>query len=151
MKKTCDLIAKISVSGSEMAIVHGNGPQGGRILLASEAAKDVVPLMPFDVRGAMSQGYVGYHLQQALWYALNKQNHNVPAVTPLAQVVVDRDDPAFRNPTKPIGPFYTEEEAKRLQQEKGYCVKEDAGRGWRRVVASPLPRRIVEISEIRSL
>lgn len=151
VKKTCDLIAKISASGSEMAIVHGNGPQVGRILLASETAKDVVPPMPFDVCGAMSQGYIGYHLQQALRYALNKQNRNVPVVTLLTQVVVDRDDPAFRNPAKPIGPFYTEEEAKRLQQEKGYCVKEDAGRGWRRVVASPLPCRIVEISEIRGL
>lgn len=151
VKKTCEYIAEISSSGYEMAIVHGNGPQVGRIILASETAKDVVPAMPFDVCGAMSQGYIGYHLQQALKYALNKRNRNVEVVTLTTQMVVEKNDPAFQNPTKPIGAFYTEEEAKKLEEEKGFVMKEDAGRGWRRVVASPLPRRIVEIHSVKEL
>ena len=151
VKKTCEQIAEISRRGYEMAVVHGNGPQVGRILLASETAKDTVPPMPFDVCGAMSQGYIGYHIQQALKYALNARNRNYPVVSLTTQVIVDRRDPAFRNPTKPIGPFYTAEEAGKLEQEKGYVMREDAGRGWRRVVASPLPRRIVEIGAVRLL
>ena len=124
VRETCEHIAELSVNGYEVAIVHGNGPQVGRILLASETAKEVVPAMPFDVCGAMSLG---------------------------TQVVVEEGDPAFRNPTKPIGPFYSREEAEALQREKGYVMKEDAGRGWRRVVPSPLPRRIVEIGQVRDL
>lgn len=151
VKKTCEYIADISNSGNEIAIVHGNGPQVGRILLASETAKDVTPAMPFDVCGAMSQGYIGYHIQQALKYALSKKNINIPVLTVATQMVVDKNDAAFQNPTKPIGPFYTEEEARQLETEKGYTMKEDAGRGWRRVVASPIPRKIVEIEAIKDL
>ncbi len=151
VKKTSEYIADISCSNYEIAIVHGNGPQVGRILLASEAAKDITPAMPFDVCGAMSQGYIGYHIQQSLKLALAKRNRNLPVATVVTQVVVDKDDPAFQNPTKPIGPFYSEEEAKNLAEEKGYTVKEDAGRGWRRVVASPIPKRIVEIGTIKNL
>ncbi len=151
VKKTCEHIAEISSRGYEIAVVHGNGPQVGRIVMASEAAKDVTPAMPFDVCGAMSQGYIGYHIQQCLKYALNKANKNVPVVTVATQMVVDEKDPGFANPTKPIGPFYSEEEAKALQAEKGYSVKEDAGRGWRRVVASPIPKKIVEIDAINKL
>ena len=151
VKRTSEFIAEISQRGYEMAVVHGNGPQVGRIVLASETAKDVVPPMPFDVCGAMSQGYIGYHIQQALKYALNKRDRNYPVVSLTTQVVVDRRDPAFQTPTKPIGAFYTEEEARRLEREKGYTMKEDAGRGWRRVVPSPLPRRIVEIGAVRLL
>ena len=87
----------------------------------------------------MSQGYIGYHLQQALKYALNKRDKNIPVLTVATQMIVEKKDPAFQNPTKPIGPFYSEEEAKALETEKGYTMKEDAGRGWRRVVASPAP------------
>ncbi len=151
VKNTCERIADISDMGYEVAVVHGNGPQVGRILLASETAKDVTPAMPFDVCGAMSQGYIGYHLQQALKYALNKRNRNIPVATIATQMVVEANDPGFKNPTKPIGPFYTEEEAKALQEEKGYTMKEDAGRGWRRVVASPIPRKIVEIESVKQL
>lgn len=151
VKKTCERIADISCQGYEVAIVHGNGPQVGRILLASETAKDVTPAMPFDVCGAMSQGYIGYHIQQALKYALSIRNKNFPILTITTQMVVDEKDPAFSNPTKPIGPFYTKEEAEKLEAEKGYTMKEDAGRGWRRVVPSPIPRRIVEIQAIKSL
>lgn len=151
VKRTSEHIAEIIDRGYELALVHGNGPQVGRILLASETAKDVTPAMPFDVCGAMSQGYIGYHLQQGLKYALNKRNKNVPVVTIATQMIVEEADPAFKNPTKPIGPFYSEAEAKALEQEKGYTMKEDAGRGWRRVVASPLPRKIVEIDAVRRL
>ena len=151
VKKTCEFVAEICQRGYEVAIVHGNGPQVGRIVLARETAKDTVPPMPFDVCGAMSQGYIGYHIQQALKYALSKRNRNYPVVSLTTQVVVDRRDPAFQTPTKPIGAFYTEEEARRLEREKGYTMKEDAGRGWRRVVPSPLPRRIVEIGAVRLL
>lgn len=151
VRNTCERIADISEMGYEVAVVHGNGPQVGRILLASETAKDVTPAMPFDVCGAMSQGYIGYHLQQALKYALNKRNKNIPVVTLATQMIVEPDDPGFKNPTKPIGPFYSEEEAKALQEEKGYTMKEDAGRGWRRVVASPIPRKIVEIDAVKKL
>ncbi len=151
VKKTCERIAELSDKGYEVAVVHGNGPQVGRILLASETAKSVTPAMPFDVCGAMSQGYIGYHIQQALKYALSRLNKNIPVVTIATQMIVEKNDPAFTNPTKPIGPFYTAEEAKVLEEEKGYSMKEDAGRGWRRVVASPLPRKIVEISAIKQL
>lgn len=149
--KTSEKLAHISSSGYEIAVVHGNGPQVGRILLASEAAKDVTPAMPFDVCGAMSQGYIGYHIQQALGDILRKQGRNIPVVSVVTQVVVNKNDKAFQNPTKPIGPFYSEAEAKALQAEKGYTVKEDAGRGWRRVVPSPMPERIVEIDTVRRL
>lgn len=151
VKRTCEKIADISSQGYEVAIVHGNGPQVGRILLASETAKDVTPAMPFDVCGAMSQGYIGYHIQQALRYALSLRNKNCPVLTVATQMVVDENDPAFTSPAKPIGPFYNEEEAQRLTAENGYIMREDAGRGWRRVVASPIPRRIVEIEAIKKL
>ena len=151
VKKTCEYIADISCKGYEIGLVHGNGPQVGRILLASETAKDVTPAMPFDVCGAMSQGYIGYHLQQALKYALSKKGRNLPVLTVATQMVVEKSDKAFQNPTKPIGPFYSEAEAKALETEKGYTMKEDAGRGFRRVVASPLPRKIVEIDAVKKL
>lgn len=150
-KKTAAYVADLSCQGYELAIVHGNGPQVGRILLASETAKDVTPAMPFDVCGAMSQGYIGYHIQQGLREALKDKGKDTPVVSVITQVVVDKNDPAFQNPTKPIGPFYSEEEAKKIQQEKGYTIKEDAGRGYRRVVPSPVPKRIVELETIKML
>lgn len=151
VRETCRHIADISCAGYEIGIVHGNGPQVGRILLASEAAKEVTPVMPFDVCGAMSQGYIGYHIQQALRYELEKRKRNIPVVTIATQTVVNKNDVAFSNPTKPIGPFYTEEEARIIEKEKGYIMKEDAGRGYRRVVPSPLPERIVEIDAVKTL
>lgn len=151
VKKTCVYIAEISCSGYEMAIVHGNGPQVGRIILASELAQQAVPAMPFDVCGAMSQGYIGYHLQQCLRQELKRHNRKVSVATLVTQMVVDEKDPAFQNPTKPIGAFYTKEEAEQIAAEKGYTMKEDAGRGYRRVVASPVPRSIIEIDAIRDM
>ncbi len=149
--KTCNYIAEIVAKDYQIVLVHGNGPQVGRILLASETARDVTPPMPFDVVGAMSQGYIGYQIQQALRTELANRGRNVPVVTLITQVVVDDKDPAFQNPTKPIGAFYSEEEAQKLSVEKGYAMKEDAGRGWRRVVASPRPARIVEIETVKQL
>lgn len=151
VRNTCEYIADISCLGYEMGVVHGNGPQVGRILLASETAKNVTPAMPFDVCGAMSQGYIGYHLQQCLRYALRKRGRNVPVATVVTQVIVDKNDPGFLNPTKPIGPFYSEAEAKAIAENQGFTMKEDAGRGWRRVVASPLPKRILEIDAVHTL
>lgn len=151
VRKTASHIAEISRRGYEMAIVHGNGPQVGRILLSSETARDVVPPMPFDVCGAMSQGYIGYHIQQALTAALRRRGKHIPVVTVVTQMVVDPADPAFQAPTKPIGPFYSLEQAKQLERDKGYTMKEDSGRGWRRVVPSPSPKRIVEIGTIKTL
>lgn len=152
VRKTCDYIAKIVENDYEIAIVHGNGPQVGRIILASETARKVTPPLPFDVCGAMSQGYIGYHLQQAMHEALIKIHKGyIPVVTLVTQMVVDKNDPAFLNPTKPIGPFYNEEEAKAIEAENHYVMKDDAGRGWRRVVASPIPNHIVEIDSIKRL
>ena len=152
--KTVEHLAELSSKGYEMAVVHGNGPQVGRIVLSQEIAareNKETPAMPFDVCGAMSQGFIGYQIQQKLRDALRNRNRNVPVVTLVTQVVVDADDPAFKNPTKPIGPFFTEEEARKIQEERGYVMREDAGRGWRRVVPSPMPRKIVEISSVKRL
>lgn len=151
VKKTCEKLANISCKGYEIAIVHGNGPQVGRILLSSEYSKEITPQMPFDVCGAMSQGYIGYHIQQGLKQTLRERGRNIPVATIVTQVVVNKLDPAFQNPTKPIGPFYSKIEAAELSKEKKYTVKEDAGRGWRRVVPSPLPEKIVEIDTIEKL
>lgn len=151
VKTTCEFIAEISTMGYEMGIVHGNGPQVGRILLASETAKNITPPMPFDVCGAMSQGYIGYHLQQCLKYSLNKRGLDIPVATVATQMVVDKNDPGFQKPSKPIGPFYSEAEAKEIADKQGFTMKEDAGRGWRRVVASPIPTRIVEIEAVKTL
>ncbi|HHW39775.1 MAG TPA: carbamate kinase [Syntrophomonadaceae bacterium] len=151
VKSTASYIADIIEEGNKVVITHGNGPQIGRILLASEYAAKITPPMPLDVCGAMSQGYIGYHIQQALGNTLLKRGIKKPVVTVITQVVVDKNDSAFENPTKPIGPFYSEAEARDLSKEKGYIVKEDAGRGWRRVVASPEPVRIVEIEAIKML
>ena len=152
IKKTCEYIAEMEKADYETIIVHGNGPQVGRILLASETAKDVTPAMPFDVCGAMSQGYIGYHIQQGMKEALHSMDKDyVEVVTLVTQLVVSENDPGFQNPTKPIGPFYSEEEAKKLISEKGWVMKEDAGRGWRRLIASPIPTEIVELESIKRL
>ena len=148
--RTAKLLAPLA-KDHRLLVVHGNGPQVGRLVLQNEAAKDVTPPMPFDVCGAMSQGLIGYHLQQALTEAMRKEGLATQAVTVLTQVVVDANDPAFSRPSKPIGPFYTQQEAESIAAEKGYTMREDAGRGWRRVVASPIPVAIEELSAIRQL
>lgn len=136
-----------------MAIVHGNGPQVGNIVLHEEAINTTeTPSLPLEDSGAMSQGLIGFWLQQAFHDAFKSKGINDKyAVSVVTQTVVDSSDPAFLNPTKPIGPFYTEEEARKVEVERNYVVKEDAGRGWRRVVPSPKPQEIVESSVIRAM
>jgi len=150
---TCRQFVEMVTSGKyKIVITHGNGPQVGNILLQNEAGKSVAAPMPLDVCGAQSQGLIGYMIQQTLHNLLAKAGRgDIPIATVVTQVVVDRSDPAFQNPTKPVGPFYKEDEAKRLEKEKGYSVREDAGRGWRRVVPSPDPIEIFEKEAIRQL
>lgn len=146
-KETAKSIVDLIEDGHTIAIVHGNGPQVGQILSSIEAGKkfnDRNVLFPFDVCGAFSQGYIGYHLQNAIAYELRKRNMKSSVGTIITQVVVDKNDPGFRNPTKPIGSFYTKEEAEIIAKENDYIMKEDAGRGYRRVVASPKPLDVVE-------
>lgn len=151
VEETAEYIADIIEKGYEVIIAHGNGPQVGRIVLQNENSSAITPAMPFDVCGAMSQGMIGYHIQQAMDRVLKERDYQKCVATIVTQVVVDRDDPAFQKPTKPIGPFYSKEEADRLKKEKGYVIKEDAGRGWRRVVASPVPIEIVELDAVKTL
>ena len=151
VEKTSEYIADIVERGYEVIVAHGNGPQVGRIVIQNEVASASTPAMPFDVCGAMSQGMIGYHIQQGLSKVLRHRGINKNVVTIVTQVVVDKDDPKFKAPSKPIGPFYTEEEAKAIAAEKGYTMKEDAGRGWRRVVASPLPVEIDELDAVKTL
>lgn len=140
-------------AGHRVAIVHGNGPQVGNIVLHEEAINtEAVPSLPLEDSGAMSQGLIGFWLQQAIHDALATRGvHDKYAVSVVTQVVVDQADPAFQDPTKPIGPFYSEEEAKKVQAERGYTVREDSGRGWRRVVPSPKPQEIIEAPVIKAL
>jgi carbamate kinase len=137
--------------GWDVVITHGNGPQVGFILLRSELARHVLHPVPLDSCGADTQGAIGYMLQQCLYNAFLKKGMKKQAVTVVTQVVVDRNDPAFQNPTKPIGPFMSKEEALKRKEEEGWDVMEDAGRGWRRVVPSPYPLEIVELDAIKSL
>lgn len=136
----------------EIIVAHGNGPQVGNILIHEEqASTDKAPAMPLETAVAMSQGQIGYWLTQAINNAFAKLGKRKNVVTVVSQVVVDKKDPAFKNPTKPIGQFYTEKEAKALAVKNGWTVKEDSGRGWRRVVASPKPIDIVEKKSILEL
>lgn len=151
IKETAKYLGDIIEDGYNLTITHGNGPQVGRILIQNELASKVIPSMPFDICGAMSQGMLGYHIQQALRNELSLRGIKRPVSTIVTQVVVDGEDKGFKNPTKPVGPFYTKEEAEILRQEKNYDVVEDSGRGYRRVVASPEPKRIVEIETIKTL
>ena len=149
--KVGEMIAELA-SDYEIIVAHGNGPQVGNILIHEEsAASEKAPAMPLETAVAMSQGQIGYWLTQAINNAFIKQRKRKKVATVVSQVVVDRADPAFRNPTKPIGQFYTEKEAKALAKENGWTVKEDAGRGWRRVVPSPKPIDIVEKKSIEEL
>ncbi|MEJ5224079.1 MAG: carbamate kinase [Anaerolineales bacterium] len=152
-KETCHHIADMIEQGWEVAIGHGNGPQVGFILRRSEIAAKVAGMheVPLDVCVADSQGAIGYALQQNLQNILYQRGIKKKVVTVITQVLVDNDDPAFKHPTKPIGGFMDEAEAQRRQQEQGWNVVEDAGRGWRRVVASPLPKEIVELETVQTI
>ena len=153
VKTTAKSIVDLVQAGNYVIVTHGNGPQVGMINLAMEVSHQEIesPDMPFAECGAMSQGYIGYHLQQSIQKELVKRGMRRNCLTVITQVEVDKEDSAFKNPTKPIGSFYTKEEADKIAEEKGYIMKEDAGRGYRRVVPSPAPRKIVEIRTIKSL
>jgi len=148
--RTMEHVATLIEAGWKVVITHGNGPQVGNILLQQEMAKGVVPQMPLDVCGAQTQGQIGYLIQQALRNILRRKKLTNPVVTLVTQVEVDENDPAFSNPTKPIGPFYEKEDAAKLKR-KGLSIIEDSGRGWRRVVPSPRPIRIVEKDALKKL
>ena len=152
-KETTYHIADMIEQGWDVAIGHGNGPQVGFILRRSEIAAKVEGMheVPLDVCGADSQGAIGYALQQTLQNELYQRGIKKKVVTVITQVLVDKDDKAFKNPTKPIGGFMDEAEATRRKQEQDWSVVEDAGRGWRRVVASPLPKEIVELETVETL
>jgi carbamate kinase len=152
-KETCEHIADMIEQGWEVAIGHGNGPQVGYILRRSEIAAKTAGMheVPLDVCGADSQGAIGYALQQNLQNILYQRGIKKKVVTVITQTLVDKDDPAFKSPTKPIGSFMDEAEAKRRQEEQGWTVVEDAGRGFRRVVASPLPRKLSNSRRFRRL
>ena len=150
LKDVAKPIVDLIKAGHEVVIVHGNGPQVGMINLAFSDAK-TVPDMPFPECGAMSQGYIGFHIQNAIDNELKNQNINKSIVTVVTQVLVDQNDPLFKSPSKPVGSFYSKEEAEAISKKTGYVMKEDAGRGYRRVVPSPLPIDIIEKDSIQSL
>jgi carbamate kinase len=151
LRHTADQLLGLLSSGSRIVITHGNGPQVGNLLLASTMAEDTVPPMPLDICVAATEGFIGYMIQNTLANCLRQAGapHNITTV--VSQVVVDRNDPAFDNPSKPIGPFYTESEAARLRQEKGWHIIPDSGRGHRRVVASPMPVSLQQARIIKSM
>ncbi|MGC7684954.1 carbamate kinase [Staphylococcus epidermidis] len=153
VKNTAKSLVGLITKGHEIVISHGNGPQVGSINLGLNyaAEHDQGPAFPFAECGAMSQAYIGYQLQESLQNELHSMGIDKQVVTLVTQVEVDEGDPAFNSPSKPIGLFYTKEEANRIQQEKGYQFVEDAGRGYRRVVPSPQPISIIELESIKTL
>ncbi|NWF63098.1 MAG: carbamate kinase [Chloroflexi bacterium] len=153
LRETSVHLTDMIEAGWNLAIGHGNGPQVGFILRRSEIAAKVEGMheVPLDVCGADSQGAIGYEFQQALRNEFFKRGVDRKAVTVVTQMLVDKDDPAFKKPAKPIGSFMEEAEAKRREREMGWSVVEDAGRGWRRVVASPLPKEIIEFDAVKTL
>ncbi len=154
VKNTAKPIVDLIQHGHQVTLAHGNGPQVGMINLAMDTASKTAastPEMPFPECGAMSQGYIGYHLQNAIREEMLGRNISKPVATVVTQVIVDKNDEAFVKPTKPIGAFYTEEEAQELITEKGFDMVEDAGRGYRRVVPSPLPIDVAEKEVVKTL
>lgn len=154
LESVAKIIVDLVKDGNKIVLTHGNGPQVGQILLAMDYSANGevhTPSMPFPECGSMSQGYIGYQLQQCLQDELNRQNIVKDCATLITQVLVDKDDSAFQNPTKPIGMFYTKEEAEEIEREKGYQFVEDSGRGYRRVVPSPKPIDIIEKNVIKQL
>lgn len=152
VQKTATKIADLAEQGYRIVLTHGNGPQVGATLLRHEAGKNIVPPLPLDACGAETQGFIGYMIQQALRNELKARGMDKYVVTVVTRVIVDQHDPAFEHPTKPVGPFYTKEQADLVQQSMpNITIKEDAGRGYRRVVPSPDPKVIAERSAIRTL
>lgn len=154
VKHTASTIVDLAQEGYQVIVGHGNGPQVGMINLAMEFSSNQggkTPYMPFPECGAMSQGYIGYHLQQAIQAELANRHMDIACASVVTQVEVDENDPGFAKPTKPVGSFYTKQQADEIAKEKGFIFVEDAGRGYRRVVPSPIPRRIVELKVVEQL
>lgn len=153
VKNTASSLIGLIAAGNQVVISHGNGPQVGAINLGMNFAAEhgKTAAFPFPECGAMSQGYIGYHLQQSLENELHRRWMNKSVATIVTQIAVDPNDPAFENPSKPVGDFYTKKQADEIAKEKGYTFKEDAGRGYRQVVPSPLPMKIMELDSIKIL
>lgn len=149
--ETCKHVAELVKQGYTVVVTHGNGPQVGFILRRSELAAHELHMVPLDSCGADTQGAIGYHIQRALFNEFKRLGVDKHAATVVTQVLVDKDDPSFKNPSKPIGSFMSAEEAEKRKNADGWDVVEDAGRGWRRVVASPKPKQILELPIIESL
>ena len=150
-KTACREMLSILHKGYDICLVHGNGPQVGNLLIQFEKARDIIPVPPLDVAVASSQGLLGHMLEVSMRSVLAEDNMEKDVACILTQVVVDSEDPSFKNPTKPIGPFFTKKDAECLMEKQGWKMVEDAGRGWRRVVASPEPKKIVEADSILNL
>lgn len=153
VKNTAGSLIGLIEDGNKVVISHGNGPQIGQINLGMNfaAQRGKVSAFPFPECGAMSQGYIGYHLQQSLQNELHRRHFTKNVVTMITQILVDAADPAFQSPSKPIGDFYTKEQAAQIEAEKNYTFVEDAGRGYRQVVPSPIPKKIMELASIKAL
>jgi len=150
-RETCTHIASMIEQNWKVVVTHGNGPQVGFILLRSELASNVLHTVPLDSCGADTQGAIGYMIQQCLYNEFRQREIKTKVVSVVTQTLVEKNDPAFQNPTKPIGPFYDKEKAEKYRKERGWDVMEDAGRGWRRVVPSPIPVKIIEQDIIKAL
>ncbi len=150
-RQTAEMFAKVVQSGMSLCIVHGNGPQVGNLLIQQEAAANRLPRYTLDICDAMTQGSMGYMIERTLINRLAYLGLPVPVTTVLTEVVVDQDDPGFQHPTKPVGPFYNRFRSEELQKQKGWLMKEDAGRGWRKVVPSPKPLEIIQLESIKLL
>ena len=150
-KAACRQMLSILHRGYQLVLVHGNGPQVGNLLIQFEKARDIIPVPPLDVAVASSQGLLGHMLEISMRTVLEEDRMQREVATVLTQVVVSPHDEAFGKPTKPIGPFYSQEEAERFRQSEGWHIMEDSGRGWRRVVCSPQPRKVLELKTIKYL
>jgi len=148
---TSKQIGQLVDDGHEVVVTHGNGPQVGNILIQQDRARNTVPAMPLDVCGSQTQGFIGYMLQNSLYNVFAGLGLEKNVATVVTQVLVDKEDDAFDNPTKPVGPFYDKEHAEKMVEEKNENWIEDSGRGWRKVVPSPIPERIVEAPIINDL
>ncbi|MBU1694654.1 MAG: carbamate kinase [Verrucomicrobia bacterium] len=149
--ETMKHIVEMIIKGWDVVITHGNGPQVGYILARSEYSRGILHEVPLDSCGADTQGAIGYNFQMALGNEFRRRGINKSVATVVTQVLVDKDDPSFKKPSKPIGQFYSEEEAQKRKVKDGWDIIEDAGRGWRRVVASPDPKEIIELPAIKTL
>ncbi|MFA6093741.1 MAG: carbamate kinase [Elusimicrobiota bacterium] len=149
-EETCEKLACLLKPENHLVITHGNGPQVGNIFRQNEIANSEIPAMTLDACVAMSEGSMGHYLQMGLLNAMRRRKIRRYVVTTITQVVVDQDDPAFKKPTKPVGRFYPESEARGLMKEKGWTMMEDAKRGWRRVVPSPMPQKVIQRHMIRT-